>query len=222
MSREYSSTVDLIADLRKPKKVVKYKGYNKKKGRRQDLRKFFKEKTIKKANKEEYTNDLIANFDGFEKEIRRLYSKNQSKVFDDREDLVDLLTNPKFCKILCKALKTMKEEEPELEIPYVVLFAIGDMYVRSDEAFTEDEEISSRYMKVFNMFFEKKIKKLAKRLQTGKPDALALYLTSLTFKDVSYKVLNRRIYTFLNHLYSIEGLDESKAKLAIKSCFGRE
>lgn len=217
MGKNNYETVEMLAELTKPKKQ---KVKRERRGRRQDLKKFTKSKYIKKAKKDEYINDLIANFDGIEKEMRRLYSNGKSKLFDEREDLVELLTNKKFAKYVCKAVKEMNEDKGS-EVPYVLLFAVGDMFVNNDEAFVNDEDISKRYMKLFSMFYNDKIKKLSKKMGVTKTDALAFYLTSLTFKDVKAKLIYKRTSTFLNLLYNMDDLDAKKVKLALKTCYGK-
>lgn len=207
---------DFIFEQTKPEKRKK-----KRKGHRVDLKKFLKAKTIKNAKKDQYIADLDANLEALEREIRRFYTgKGKSKLFKSQADIVELFTHHKFHKYLCKVLKE-RAKEKDTEIPYGILFAISEMYVNNVKAFVKDEELSARYMKAFNAFYDSKIKKLAKKMKIQKVEALSLYLCSISFKDVKYRTLFRRLETFFKSLANIDNLDEKKVKIAIKKCYGK-
>jgi hypothetical protein len=214
-----SDTVDMVLKLTKQPKREK-RSFKGGKGRQIPMKELLKSKRIKKYDKAELVEDIISNLPAFEKELKKTYGGEGGKhrVLEDREDIVDLLTNKKFAKALVKALKEVAETD---HIPYVVFFAIGDMYVNGDEAFAEDEDLVKAYMKAFDKFFSGKIKKLAKKLKVKRTDALSLILTSISFKDVKAKFIFKRGFTFLNLLYGMEDLDEKKVKTALDACYGK-
>jgi hypothetical protein len=217
MYKKMQESVSMMSELTKEKKPKK-KLIGK--GRRVQMKDMLRFKAIRKYKKDALIEDLIVNFPAFERELKKFYGGENPKhaLLSDREDIVELLTNGKFSKALIKAMKEISETD---YVPAVTLFAVGDMYVNGDEAFSDDEGLIKSYMKVFDKFFGGKIKKLAKAAKISKPDALALLLTSLTFKDVRNKYVFRRSFTFLNLIYGMEELTEKKVKLILEKCYGK-
>lgn len=193
-------------------------------------KKLISEKKIKKTKKAEYTELLGANLKGLCEEIRKLYiGKKGSKVFDDRLDLIEVLTNDKFSKCLFKVMKEMKDSKDG--IPNEIIMPISDMIVNKDGIFSRGDddddmaEICKRYMKIVDMKKGKEIKKLAKELKLSKDDmpkttALALILTSFSAKNWTKNSVNRAL-SFLDILYGLNDLTEKKVKKAIKACYGK-
>lgn len=214
-------SISMTETLIKPKKEKKKLN---RKGRQIPMKELLKPKNIKRAKKgdrqDQFVNDLLVNFPSFEKELKKFYggADGKSKVFDDREDVVDMFTNKTFAKCLLRVLKEIKETD---DIPYVVLYAIGDMYVNSDKAFAEDEKLSRKYFKVFDHYNNKRIKKLAKKMEIKPSRSMTLFLAANTFKGLRQKFAFRRAFAFLGLLYGMEDLTEKKVKLALESCYGK-
>lgn len=210
-------TLNIIQSLAKPRKSEKKHHNGKGKnfsGRKTDIKKLVKTKTINKTPKEQYIDLLGSNIDAFQNEIKKFYM-GKSKVFEDRAELVDLFTNKKFAKYLCAAI------EEANNTPYPIFFVIGDMLVNEDTAFVEDEKLCKRYFKLFNEFEEEKIKKVAKAFGCKKSVALGLLLTVTSYKDCRMKFMVKRYLAFLDGLYAIEGLTEKKVIKGLKTCFGK-
>lgn len=210
-------TLNIIQSLAKPRKVEKKnrKGKNKKfSGRKTDLKKLIKSKSINKTPKDQYIDLLGSNMDAFQNEVKK-YFMGKSKLFEDRVDLIDLFTNKKFAKYLCAAL------EESNHVPYPIFFVIGDMLVHEDSAFVEDEKLCKRYFKLFNSFEEDRIKKVAKAFGCKKSVALGLLLTVTSYKECRMKHMAKRYLAFLDSMYVIDGLTEKKVIKGLKAVFGK-
>lgn len=215
-----STLVKLTSEKEKKKKGKKFTG------QKVPLNKLTG-KLLKKTKKKEYTQMLGSNIQEFIGEVKKLYCAKKgkkSKLFDDKEDLFEILTNKKFCKSLCSVMK--EYEDTDMGIPDILLVAIGDMFVEGAEGFS-DKEISKPYLKLVDAAKSKQIKKVAKELDLKKEDqpkgkALGLVLTSISVEGMSGKNSIKRINMFLNLLTQIPELDEKKVKEIIKLCYKKK
>ena len=209
--------LEIIQDLSKPRKSErKYKKGKKFSGRQVNLKTLVKSKTINKTDKNEYMDMLGSNIQNLKKEIFKYYSKGESKIFEDRSDLVDLFTNKKFVKYLCAVLEEIEDT------PYEIFFVVGDMLINEDAALIDEEKICQKYFKLFNNFQGDKIKKIAKAFGCKKSDALVLLLIITKFKDARLKLMAKRYLKFLEQLYQLEELEERKVAKGLKVCFGEK
>ena len=214
-----TTLVNLTKTEDRKKKIKKYKG------ERISIKKLVSEKTIKKTKKAAYLELLGSNIGTLCAELEKFYlSKKGSKVFDDREDIIEVFCNEKFCRTVCKVCKEMKDSKNG--IPEIIVVAISDMFVNGDKMFMEPE-ICKKYMKVVDMYKGKEIRKLAKKLDLSKDEkpktqALALILTSFRVKRLNGKISLRRALSFLGLIYDMNDVSEKTVKKILKECYGKD
>ena len=185
---------------------------NRKNVKKVDIKVLLKGKTIRKTKTEKYTALLDASFPEFEKEVVKYY-QGKSKIIDDKQTLVELLTEKRFAKPLINVLM----ERETLSQP--VYFAISELYVNDTKAFINEVKLVKNYLKVFTHFHKKKIKKLKNKLGISKMEALHLLLCSYSYKGVKLKAMRKRYMNFCKTIYELDELSVAKVIDAIKMCF---
>lgn len=183
-----------------------------------DIKRLLKEKTIENTNKDMYAQMLSAGFRAFEKELSK-YFDGKSKIIEDQQDLVELFTNKKFSKALCRVLKEQGKGEGK-----IVYYAVSELWLSNIELFVEDSKLMSRYLKAFAESEKSTIKKVADLLDLNKNKTLALQLvlSSISYKQSNFKSMKSRYTAFLNQLYNMEELSKKKIVKVINLCFDQK
>lgn len=182
-----------------------------------DIKTLVKAKTIKRYKKD-YDEVLAASFTNFEKELKKSLQGN-SKVLEDAQDRAELFTNKKFCKALCRVAKEVYEEGGKSAYPRFTMFEISELYITNNKLFSEEEKVCEAYVKLFGKCNKKQIKKLASDMKIKKMEALALLLSTTSYKDARMKAMIPKFKKFLGLLYDMEDLSEKKVIKAINACF---
>lgn len=177
-----------------------------------DLKRILKPKAIKKTDKDTYTAMLTAAFPAFEKELKK-YFDGSAKIIDDKQTLIELMTNKKFAKCLIDAIQELEQS------PKILFYAISELWLTNAKAFVNDEKLLKKYLKLYADAEKGKIKKIAEALKIKKADALQISLASTNYRGAKMKSLRLRFQGFLNQMYGLEELTEKKVKKAIKLCF---
>lgn len=174
-------------------------------GNKIPLKKLIKNKTLRKMDEDFLEDQLYKNMYELGGELRKFYIKGESKVFEDREEIADMLTNRNFSKAAKNVLL-----ESDAKGSDMLLFAISDVQLNTG-ALKEDEKILKRYLKIVAKKKSGMINKLTKTLDIPSVDALLIALMTCVFYRAPRKIVRERTYSTLNLLYeTMEGKDLGK------------
>ena len=183
-----------------------------------DMKTLLKNKTIRNNKGEKYEDMLAASYTNFEKELRKSFQGN-SKILEDSQDRAELFTNKRFCKAICHVAKDLYEEGGKSAYPRFTMFEISELYITNNKLFAEEEKVCEAYVKLFGKCNKKQIKKLSSEMKIKKMEALALLLSTTSYKDARMKAMIPKFKKFLGLLYDMEDLTEKKVIKAISACF---